>query len=65
MFLSDVTGDIIRKNVKDNEKGVDLHLDIQIVDINTCTPLKDLAVEIWSANATVRSSPERIWVYQH
>jgi len=61
MFTSDVTGDIIRKNVKDNEKGVDLHLDIQIVDINTCTPLREQAVEIWSANATVRAAPKRIW----
>jgi protocatechuate 3,4-dioxygenase beta subunit len=31
---------------------VDLHLDIQVIDFNTCKALKGVAVEIWEANAT-------------
>ena len=27
-------------------------MDIQVVDINTCTPIPKAAVEIWGANAT-------------
>lgn len=49
----DVHGELVRKNVKDGEKGVNMYLDIQVMDINSCKPLKDLAVEIWSANSTV------------
>jgi hypothetical protein len=58
MLILDVSGDIVRKNVKENEKGVDLHLDIQVVDITTCTPLREQAIEIWSANATISSTVE-------
>jgi protocatechuate 3,4-dioxygenase beta subunit len=47
-----VEGELIRKNVIEKEKGVVMHLDIQVVDINTCTPIPKAAVEIWSANAT-------------
>ena len=47
-----VQGEQILKNLKEGEKGFDLHLDIQMIDINTCEPLKDIAVEIWAANAT-------------
>ena len=48
----DVEGEFVRKNVIENEKGVVLYLDIQVVDINTCKPIPKAAVEIWSANAT-------------
>jgi protocatechuate 3,4-dioxygenase beta subunit len=47
-----VSGEMIRKTVKDNEKGVDLHLDIQVIDMGSCSPLSGLAVEMWSCNAT-------------
>jgi protocatechuate 3,4-dioxygenase beta subunit len=50
---ADVTGESIRKNVVDNEPGVKLYLDIQIIDINTCTPIPDGAIEIWGANSSV------------
>jgi hypothetical protein len=52
-LIIDVSGEQIRKNIKDGEKGVGMHLDIQVIDINTCQPLKDIAIEIWAANATV------------
>jgi protocatechuate 3,4-dioxygenase beta subunit len=43
---------LIRKNVKDNEKGIDLHIDIQIVDMNTCKPIPGVALDMWQANST-------------
>jgi hypothetical protein len=49
----DVSGEVVRKDIKDNEKGVNMHLDVQVMDVNTCEALKDIAVEIWAANATV------------
>jgi hypothetical protein len=52
LTLVGVEGEFIRQNVIEKEKGVVLHLDIQVVDINTCTPIPKAAVEIWGANAT-------------
>src|ERR1700760_941895 len=50
--LTDVGGEFIRKNVIENEKGIKLHLDIQIIDIKTCKPIPNVAMEIWGANAS-------------
>jgi protocatechuate 3,4-dioxygenase beta subunit len=47
-----VSGEMVRKNVKDNEQGIDLHLDIQIVDMSTCSPIPGIALDMWHANAT-------------
>jgi len=47
-----VTGEAIRSNIVDGERGVPLHLDIQMVDVTTCQPVKGVYIEIWGANAT-------------
>jgi protocatechuate 3,4-dioxygenase beta subunit len=53
LTATDVGGEFIRRNVIESEKGVVLHMDIQVIDFNTCTPIPKAAVEIWGANATV------------
>ncbi|THW40413.1 aromatic compound dioxygenase [Aureobasidium pullulans] len=49
-----VTGEQIRSNVKEELycDGVDLFLEVQYIDINTCQPVPDVWVDIWNANAT-------------
>ncbi|KAL0259641.1 hypothetical protein SLS55_005378 [Diplodia seriata] len=49
-----VVGEMIRKNVKEEQysDGVDLYLEVQYVDIETCEPVPDVYVDIWNANAT-------------
>ncbi|KAF5015678.1 hypothetical protein F66182_12899, partial [Fusarium sp. NRRL 66182] len=49
-----VWGEMIRKNVKEDEysDGVDLYLEVQYLDISTCQPVPDIYVDIWNANAT-------------
>ncbi|KAI5235957.1 aromatic compound dioxygenase [Aureobasidium subglaciale] len=49
-----VTGEQIRSNVKEELycEGVDLFLEVQYIDINTCQPVPDVWVDIWNANAT-------------
>lgn len=32
--------------------GVDLHLEVQYLDITTCEPVDGLYIDIWNANAT-------------
>jgi protocatechuate 3,4-dioxygenase beta subunit len=47
-----VAGESIRKDVTDGQKGLVVHLDLQVIDIKTCLPVTNSALEIWSANAT-------------
>ena len=46
--MLDVTGEFIRSKVVDGEQGVPLHLDFQLIDVNTCQPVKGVFVEMWS-----------------
>ncbi|KAF2672217.1 aromatic compound dioxygenase [Microthyrium microscopicum] len=47
-----VTGEDIRKDVREKEPGVTLHLDFQVINIKTCSPITGSAVEIWGCNST-------------
>jgi protocatechuate 3,4-dioxygenase beta subunit len=49
-----VWGEILRQNVKEEKycDGVDLTLEVQYIDVNTCRPVKGAVVDIWNANAT-------------
>lgn len=49
-----VVGEYMRSNVKESQysDGVDLFLEVQYVDTNTCEGIPDMAIDIWNANAT-------------
>lgn len=49
-----VVGELIRSDVKEDlySEGVDLHLEVQYLDIETCEPVPNVYVDIWNANAT-------------
>ncbi|KAJ5917227.1 hypothetical protein N7466_010781 [Penicillium verhagenii] len=49
-----VWGEVIRENVKEElySDGVDVALEVQYIDINTCRPVPGALVDIWQANAT-------------
>ncbi|KAF3011104.1 hypothetical protein E8E13_011344 [Curvularia kusanoi] len=47
-----VNGELIRKDVKEDQAGIDLYLEVQYVDINTCKPVPKLFVDVWNCNAT-------------
>lgn len=49
-----VWGEVVRGNVKEElySDGVDVHLEVQYIDINTCRPVPGALVDIWQANAT-------------
>jgi len=50
----DVSGEQVRRNLTENERGVPMTFEVQVVNSKTCEPLKDVAVDIWSCNTTVR-----------
>jgi protocatechuate 3,4-dioxygenase beta subunit len=47
-----LNNDLVRQDVRDNQTGILLELDIGVIDTSTCQPLPNVLVEIWHANAT-------------
>lgn len=49
----DVDGELHRHDVREDQEGVNLYLDLGLIDVETCEPLPDAWITIW-----VRLSPE-------
>lgn len=47
-----VDGELIRGNVTENQAGVPLYLDIQVIDTSTCLPVPAVYMDLWHCNAT-------------
>ena len=43
---------MIRSNITEDQKGVDLIVDVQFINYKTCEPVTDIAVDLWHCNAT-------------
>lgn len=42
-----VSGEYIRSNLIEDQVGVPLILDLQVIDMTTCNPLVDVMVDVW------------------
>ncbi|KAL5358327.1 Intradiol ring-cleavage dioxygenase [Aspergillus floccosus] len=47
-----ISGELVRRNVVEDQQGVPLFMDIQLIDTNTCNPLPNVYTDIWHCNAT-------------
>jgi protocatechuate 3,4-dioxygenase beta subunit len=47
-----VSGELIRSDVREAQRGVDLVLDIQVIDVTTCKPVPNVMIDLWHANST-------------
>jgi len=47
-----VAGEYVRENVVEDQPGVSLLLDYQVINVATCKPVPDVYVEIWHCNST-------------
>lgn len=47
-----VKGELIREDITEDQEGVALHLDIQVIDVNTCEPVPSVYLELWHCNST-------------
>jgi protocatechuate 3,4-dioxygenase beta subunit len=47
-----VSGELVRSDVREDQEGVDLYADLQIIDVNTCDPVEGLFLDFWHCNAT-------------
>ncbi|KAF6833037.1 hypothetical protein CPLU01_05833 [Colletotrichum plurivorum] len=42
----------LRQDMSEDQAGVPLYLDIGVLNVNTCTPMEDVLVDLWHCNAT-------------
>ncbi|CAE6458746.1 unnamed protein product [Rhizoctonia solani] len=47
-----INNELLRQDIREDQEGVDLILDIGVMDVITCQPLDQALVEIWHCNAT-------------
>ncbi|KAF3928620.1 hypothetical protein AA313_de0204978 [Arthrobotrys entomopaga] len=47
-----VSGEYIRSDISDGQRGLDLYMDIQVIDTTTCKPIKSAYFDAWHTNAT-------------
>ncbi|KFY26443.1 hypothetical protein V491_01301 [Pseudogymnoascus sp. VKM F-3775] len=47
-----VKGEYVRSDIRDDQPGVEIIIDLQFIDISTCLPIVDLTADIWHCNST-------------
>lgn len=47
-----VPGEYVREDLREGQKGVDVVVDGQFIDVETCEPIEGLYWDIWNCNAT-------------
>ncbi|KAF8307285.1 aromatic compound dioxygenase [Clavulina sp. PMI_390] len=47
-----VAGEALRENLIENQLGIPFYLEFSLIDTNTCAPLVNAAIDIWSCNST-------------
>ena len=48
----DVKGEYVRSDIREDQPGVEIIIDLQFIDISTCLPIVDLTADIWHCNST-------------
>lgn len=47
-----LNNDLVRQDLREDQGGILLEIDIGVIDTSTCQPLPNVLVEIWNCNAT-------------
>lgn len=47
-----INNEFVRQDMREDQAGVTMLIDVGILDINTCEPVPNAFVEIWAANST-------------
>lgn len=47
-----VGGEYVRRDIRDDQEGVDTVIDYQVIDVDTCEPVTDVYLEMWHCNST-------------
>lgn len=49
---TDVGGEYVRTDIVEDQEGLYMLLDYQVIDVDTCDPVPDVYLEMWHCNAT-------------
>ncbi|KAF5005352.1 hypothetical protein FDECE_8164 [Fusarium decemcellulare] len=47
-----VAGEYVRENIIEDQEGVNIILDYQVIDVETCDPVPNVYLEMWHCNST-------------
>ncbi|GAB9473813.1 hypothetical protein Gpo141_00010959 [Globisporangium polare] len=47
-----VNGELIRNDIRETQTGVTTYIELQLIDVNTCTPVENVYVDFWHCNST-------------
>ncbi|KAI0310611.1 Intradiol ring-cleavage dioxygenase, partial [Amylostereum chailletii] len=47
-----VDGEFVRYDLREDQAGVDLYVDVQLIDVTTCEPVSNVFIDFWHANST-------------
>ncbi|KAF5017803.1 hypothetical protein F66182_10243 [Fusarium sp. NRRL 66182] len=47
-----VAGEYVRENIIEDQEGLNILLDYQVIDVETCDPVPNVYLEMWHCNAT-------------
>jgi len=47
-----VLGEYIRSDMREDQPGIDMYIDVQVIDVSSCEPVTNMYVDFWHANAT-------------
>ncbi|KAI5858847.1 Intradiol ring-cleavage dioxygenase [Tricharina praecox] len=47
-----VSDELIRPDISEGQDGIDLLLDFQLIDVNTCLPVPRAMIDVWHCNTT-------------
>lgn len=45
--ILDVDGEFVRWDIREDQAGVDMYVDIQLIDVSTCEPVPDIYIDFW------------------
>ncbi|KAI0318293.1 Intradiol ring-cleavage dioxygenase, partial [Amylostereum chailletii] len=48
----DVNGEFVRYDIREDQAGVNLYVDVQLIDVTTCEPVPNVFIDFWHANST-------------
>ncbi|KAF5352731.1 hypothetical protein D9756_005873 [Leucocoprinus leucothites] len=49
--VEDYTRPPLRQNLREDQSGLEMTLDVGVIDVTTCQPIPNVMVEVWSPNA--------------
>ena len=44
---TDVDGEYVRFDIREDQEGIDTYVDVQLIDVSTCEPVSNVYIDFW------------------